>query len=135
MALDFSKLNDETRENVSEELQEKTEEVKYDIVAERKKLNEELYNSEEINEIISSINLSDFNQLVSFGAKAADEISKASDIVLSNTNLSQVYKTSNVIKTLNNILEKVSIEEIKKEPGMLEKIFVIVFYIWIKHSF
>ena len=123
MALDFSKLNDETRENVSEELQEKTEEVKYDIVAERKKLNEELYNSEEINEIISSINLSDFNQLVSFGAKAADEISKASDIVLSNTNLSQVYKTSNVIKTLNNILEKVSIEEIKKEPGMLEKIF------------
>lgn len=123
MALDFSKLNDETRENVSEELQEKTEEVKYDIVAERKKLNEELYNSEEINEIISSINLSDFNQLVSFGAKAADEISKASDIVLSNTSLSQVYKTSNVIKTLNNILEKVSIEEIKKEPGMLEKVF------------
>lgn len=123
MALDFSKLNDETRENVSEELQEKTEEVKYDIVEERKKINEELYNSEEVNEIISSINLNDFNQLVNFGAKAADEISKASDIVLSNTNLSQVYKTSNVIKTLNNILEKVSIEEIKKEPGMLEKVF------------
>lgn len=123
MALDFSKLNDETRENVSEELQEKTEEAKYDIVEERKKINEELYNSEEVNEIISSINLNDFNQLVNFGAKAADEISKASDIVLSNTNLSQVYKTSNVIKTLNNILEKVSIEEIKKEPGMLEKIF------------
>ena len=123
MALDFSKLNDETRENVSEELQEKTEEAKYDIVEERKKINEELYNSEEVNEIISSINLNDFNQLVNFGAKAADEISKASDIVLSNTNLSQVYKTSNVIKTLNNILEKASIEEIKKEPGMLEKIF------------
>lgn len=123
MALDFSKLNDDNKKNIGEELQEKTEEVKYDIVEERKKINEELYNSEEVNEITSSINLNDFNQLVNFGAKAADEISKASDIVLSNTNLSQVYKTSNVIKTLNNILEKVSIEEIKKEPGMLEKIF------------
>ena len=123
MALDFSKLNDDNKENIGEELQEKTEVVKYDIVEERKKISEELYNSEEVNEIISSINLNDFNQLVNFGAKAADEISKASDIVLSNTNLSQVYKTSNVIKTLNNILEKVSIEEIKKEPGMLEKIF------------
>lgn len=123
MALDFSKLNDDNKENIGKELQVKTEEIKYDIVAERKKLNEELYNSKEINEIISSINLSDFNQLVNFGAKAADEISKASDTVLSNTNLSQVYKTSNVIKTLNKILEKVSIEEIKKEPGMLEKIF------------
>jgi len=123
MALDFSKLNDDNKENIGEEIQEKTEEIKYDIVAERKKLNEELYNSKEINEIISSINLSDFNQLVNFGAKAADEISKASDIVLSNTSLSQVYRTSNVIKTLNKILEKVSIEEIKKEPGMLEKVF------------
>lgn len=123
MALDFSKLNDDNKENLEKEVKEKTEEVKYDIVADRKKLNEELYNSKEINEIVSSINLGDFNQLVNFGSKAADEISKASDIVLSNTSLNQVYKTSQVVSILNKILEKVSIEEIKKEPGVLEKIF------------
>ena len=123
MALDFSKLNDDNKENLEKEIKEKTEEVKYDIVADRKKLNEELYNSKEINEIVSSINLGDFNQLVNFGSKAADEISKASDIVLSNTSLNQVYKTSQVVSILNKILEKVSIEEIKKEPGVLEKIF------------
>ena len=123
MALDFSKLNDDNKENLEKEIKEKTEEVKYDIVADRKKLNEDLYNSKEINEIVSSINLGDFNQLVNFGSKAADEISKASDIVLSNTSLNQVYKTSQVVSILNKILEKVSIEEIKKEPGVLEKIF------------
>lgn len=123
MALDFSKLNDDNKENLEKEIKKKTEEVKYDIVADRKKLNEELYNSKEINEIVSSINLGDFNQLVNFGSKAADEISKASEIVLSNTSLNQVYKTSQVVSILNKILEKVSIEEIKKEPGVLEKIF------------
>ena len=123
MALDFSKLNDDNKENLEKEITEKTDEIKYDIVADRKKLNEELYNSEEINEIVSSINLNDFNQLVNFGAKAAEEISKSSDIALSNTSLSQVYKTSQVLNILTKILDKVSIEEIKKEPNVLEKVF------------
>ena len=123
MALDFSKLNDDNKENLEKEITEKTDEIKYDIVADRKKLNEELYNSEEINEIVSSINLNDFNQLVNFGAKAAEEISKSSDIALSNTSLSQVYKTSQVLNILTKILDKVSIEKIKKEPNVLEKVF------------
>ena len=123
MALDFSKLNDNNKENLEKEITEKTEEIKYDIVADRKKLNEELYNSEEINEIVGSINLNDFNQLVNFGAKVAEEISKSSDIALSNTSLSQVYKTSQILNVLNKVLDKISIEEIKKEPNALEKIF------------
>ena len=123
MALDFSKLNDDKKENLEKEIKEKTEEVKYDIVADRKKLNEALYDSEEINAIVSSIDLSDFNQLVNFGSKAADEISKASDIVFSNTSLSQMSRSSRVTNILEKILKKISIEEITKEPGVLEKVF------------
>ena len=123
MALDFSKLNEEKNDNFDKELNEKTEEIKYDIIADRKKLNEELYNSEEIEKLISSINLSDFNQLVNFGSQAANEVSKASDVILSNTSLAQINKTSKVVALLNKIMDKISIEEIKKEPNLLEKIF------------
>lgn len=123
MGLDFSKLNEERNDDLNKDLKEKTEEIKYDIVSDRKKLNEELQNSEEINEIVSSINLSDFNQLVNFGSQAANEVSKASDAILSNTSIGQLNKTSRVVSLLNKVMEKISIEEIKKEPGALEKIF------------
>ena len=53
---------------------------KYDIVADRQQMNAELVNSKEVDDIVSTIEVYNMDTIVSFGAKAAEEISKASDV-------------------------------------------------------
>ena len=53
----------------------------YDIVADRQQMNaEDLVNSKEVDDIVSTIEVYNMDTIVSFGAKAAEEISKASDV-------------------------------------------------------
>ena len=87
-------------------LQEKNEiEVveKYDIVADRQQMNAELVNSKEVDDIVSTIEVYNMDTIVSFGAKAAEEISKASDVVLNSMNMSQLNETSEMLKSLAKI--------------------------------
>ncbi len=60
---------------------------------------------------------------MSFGAEAAEEISKASDVVLNSMSMSQIDDTSAMLNTLSKIMSKFDIEEIKENPGLLGKIF------------
>ena len=82
MGLDFSKTGTTaapaTVENEIETVQS------YDIVADRKQMNEALVNSREVDAIVSTIEVYNLETIVSFGAEAADEVSKASDIVLNS---------------------------------------------------
>jgi len=128
MGLDFSKAaktqTDKDVNLTSAENQNDIEVVEqYDIVADRQHLNETLVNSAEVDSLVSTIEVNNLETIVSFGADAAEEISKASDIVLNNTNLSQLDDSSVMLNTLAKIMDKFDIDEIKEEPGFFGKLF------------
>ena len=78
MGLDFGKSSMGNPAQAGNGLQEKNEiEVveKYDIVADRQQMNAELVNSKEVDDIVSTIEVYNMDTIVSFGAKAAEEIS------------------------------------------------------------
>jgi len=95
----------------------------YDIVADRQQMNAELVNSEEVDRIVSTIEVNNLDTIVSFGAEVAEEISKASDVVLNGMNMSQLDDTSELLKTLAKIMDQFDIEEIKDNPGLFGKLF------------
>lgn len=100
------------------------EEVKqYDIVADRQQMNAELVNSEEVDAIVSTIELDNLETIVSFGSTVAEEISKASDVVLNSMNMSQIDDSSEMLNTLAKIMSKFDIDEIKENPSLFGKIF------------
>lgn len=128
MALDFSKP---TASNVSTEpvngatslaTQEESYQ-QYDIVADRQQMNQQLTNSPEVDRLVSQIEVYNLETIVSFGAGAAEEISKCSDVVLNSMNMSQLDESSAMLTTLAKIMDKFDIEEIKENPGFFGKLF------------
>ncbi len=95
----------------------------YDIVADRNQMNAELVNSPEVDKIASEIEVYNMESIVSFGGEVAEEISKASDVVLNNASMSQLDNTSVMMNTLAKIMDKFDIDEIKAEPGFFGKLF------------
>ena len=86
-------------------------------------MNAELVNSKEVDNIVSTIEVYNMDTIVSFGAKAAEEISKASDVVLNSMNMSQLNETSEMLKSLAKIMDQFDINEIKDNPGLFGKLF------------
>jgi len=132
MGLDFSKAkNQQTgagQQDVIDIEPSAVEEVevaeeKYDIVAEREKMSTELVNSPEVDALVSTIQIDDMNTIVTFGAEAADEISKASDVILNSMNVSQLNETGEMLTQLAKIMDKFDIDEIKENPGLFQKLF------------
>ena len=126
MGLDFGKSSMGNPAQAGNGLQGKNEiEVveKYDIVADRQQMNAELVNSKEVDDIVSTIEVYNMDTIVSFGAKAAEEISKSSDVVLNSMNMSQLNETSEMLKSLAKIMDQFDINEIKDNPGLFGKLF------------
>lgn len=125
MGLDFSKQQTASTATAGHfETRNEIEPVEeYDIVADRQKMNEDLVNSAEVDRIVSTIEINNLDTIVSFGAEVAEEISKASDVVLNSMNMSQLDDTSEMLKTLAKIMEKFDIEEIKDNQGLFGKLF------------
>lgn len=126
MGLDFSKTTTVVQPTVANEPQPASEiEVvnQFDIVSDRKQMNEVLVNSPEVDAIVSTIEVNNLESIVSFGAEAAEEISKASDIVLNSMNMSQLDDSSEMLNILAKIMSKFDIEEIKDNPGLFGKMF------------
>ena len=126
MGLDFGKSSMGNPAQAGNGLQVKNEiEVveKYDIVADRQQMNAELVNSKEVDDIVSTIEVYNMDTIVSFGAKAAEEISKASDVVLNSMNMSQLNETSEMLKSLAKTMDQFDINEIKDNPGLFGKLF------------
>lgn len=125
MGLNFNKSNNSqpyevmVNTTVSNEIQP----VQYDIVADRKQMNAELVNSKEVDALVSTIVVDDLQTIVTFGAEAANEISKASDIVLNSVNLAQLDESSDMLNTLAKIMDKFDIEEFQEKPGLFNKWF------------
>ncbi len=95
----------------------------YDIVADRQKMNAELVNSEEVDRLVSTIEIDNLETIVTFGSEVAEEISKASDVVLNSVNISQLDDSSVMLNTLSKVMDKFDIEEIKEEPGFFGRMF------------
>lgn len=123
MGLDFGKTAQQTTTAVPEEKNEIEVVKEYDIVADRQQMNADLVNSKEVDDLVSTIEVHNLATIVSFGAEAAEEISKASDIVLNSMNMSQLDDSSEMLNTLAKIMSKFDIEEIKDNPGLFGKLF------------
>ncbi len=96
---------------------------KYDIVADRQRLNTELISSPEVDAIASTIEVYNLETIVSFGAEVAEEISKASDVVLNSMSMSQLDESSAMLTSLAKIMDKFDIDEIRENPTLFGKIF------------
>ena len=123
MGLDFGKPEAMTGAVVVPEKNEIEEVKQYDIVADRQQLNTTLTNSKEVDDIVSTIEVYNLDTIVSFGSEVAEEISRASDVVLNNTNMSQLDDSSELLNTLTKIMNQFDIDELKENPGLFGKLF------------
>lgn len=124
MGLDFSKTEQhEMAAQVPETKNELAVIESYDIVMDRQQMNSQLVNSPEVDALVSTIEIDNLETIVSFGAEAAEEISRASDVVLNSMNMSQLDDSSEMLNTLAKIMEKFDINEIKDNPGLFGKLF------------
>lgn len=121
MGLDFGKKEPAA---VQPAVQNEIEAVDvYDIVEDRKQMNNELVGSDEVDALVSTIEVNNLETIVSFGAEAADEISKASDIVLNSMSMSQIDESSDMLNALSKIMSKFDIDEIREDKGLFNKLF------------
>ena len=121
MGLDFGKKEPAA---VQPAVQNEIEAVDvYDIVEDRKQMNNELVGSDEVDALVSTIEVNNLETIVSFGAEAADEISKASDIVLNSMSMSQIVESSEMLNALSKIMSKFDIDEIREDKGLFNKLF------------
>lgn len=124
MGIDFTKkAMPEAAETVEPPKNEIEVVERYDIVADRQQMNEVLVGSPEVDAIVSTIELDNLASIVSFGAKAAEEVSKASDIVLNSVNMQQLDESSQMLTSLAKIMDKFDIKEIQDNPNLFDKLF------------
>lgn len=133
MGLDFSKAKPQTETQTAIQTAPQTEVQvgtpenpvveSYDIVADRQQMNATLVDSKEVDDLCSKIQIDNMETIVTFGAEAADEISKASDIVLNSMNMKQLDETSIMLTQLTKIMSQFDIDEIKEEPNFFTKLF------------
>lgn len=122
MGLDFSKVTPPA--SPTGEVGTEIETVKpYDIVADRKQMNETLVNSDEVDALVSTIEVNNLETIVCFGADAAEEVAKASDIVLNSMNMSQLDESSEMLTSLSKIMSKFDPSELKESTGLFNKLF------------
>lgn len=126
MGLDFSKsaATAAAAASAAPEKEEVIETVQpYDISADRQQMNEELVDSEEIDALVSTIEVNNMDTIVTFGAEAADEISKVADVVLNSMDMKQLDESSEMLKALSEIMSKFDIDEVKNDGGALSRLF------------
>ena len=125
MGLDFSKVTPpEAPKTEQAPAKNEIETVQpYDIAADRQKMNETLVNSAEVDALVSTIEVNNLETIVSFGAEAAEEISKASDVVLNSMNMGQLEESSDMLSALSKIMDRFDPSELKDNNGLFNRLF------------
>lgn len=125
MGLDFSKTRAQSSvmANTADTKNEIEVVEAYDIVEDRQQMNQTLVGSQEVDDIVSTIEINNLETIVSFGAEVAEEISKASDVVLNNVNMSQLDDSSEMLNALARVMEKFDIDELQENPSLFNKLF------------
>ena len=121
MGIQFAQKT-ESQTTIPEVKNEIAEVKPYDIQSDRQTLNSQYVGSEEVDRLASQIDVFQLDSIVTFGADAAEDIARASDSVLNNTNMEQVNETSRLLTALSKIMEKFDPDEFKDDKG-LSKIF------------
>lgn len=100
-------------------LDAKIEEAKnFNIVVKTDEIKQQLATSQEIDQLVSTINVNDSSTIVKFGADAAEQISQASDQVLNSMSIQQINDTGVMLKNLAAIMDQFDIKELQDEkPG------------------
>jgi len=123
LAIDFTKPNQQDTIAVTQQPGTDMVVKEYDIAADRQQMTQELAKSPEVDALLNTIEINNMDTIVSFGAEAADEISKASDVVLNSVNMSQLDDSNELLNTLAKVMSKFDIEEIKEKPGLFGALF------------
>lgn len=95
----------------------------YDIIADQQATQKQLAHSPEIESLTAAIDVNDLNTIVTFGNHSAEEISKASDVVLRSMNMSQLDESSKMLNSLAKIMDQFDINEIRENPSLFGKLF------------
>ncbi len=104
-------------------LNAKLEEAKnFNIMVKTDEIKQKLATSEEIDKLVSTINVNDSSTIVKFGAEAADEISKASDQVLNSMSIQQINDTGVMLKNLAAIMDQFDAKELEDKPTFFGKL-------------
>lgn len=104
-------------------LEAKLEEAKnFNIMVKTDEIKQQLANTEEIDKLVSTINVNDSSTIVKFGAEAADGISQASDQVLNSMSIQQINDTGVMLKNLAAIMDEFDIKELEEKPGLFGKL-------------
>lgn len=135
MGLDFSKVdttpkdiidvdNTAVKEVEMSEIDSNMEKLEqYDVATDAQKTREVNINTEEVDKLVSKIELNNLESIVYFGSDVTNEIAKASDSVLNSMSISQINDTGKMMKALSKIMDEFDIEEIKDEPGFFGRLF------------
>lgn len=135
MGLDFSKVdatskdiidvdNTAVKEVEMSEIDSNMEKLEqYDVTTDAQKTREVYINTEEVDKLVSKIELNNLESIVYFGSDVTNEIAKASDSVLNSMSISQINDTGKMMKALSKIMDEFDIEEIKDEPGFFGRLF------------
>lgn len=125
MGLDFSRVTPpEAPKTEQAPAKNEIETVQpYDIAADRQQMNETLVNSAEVDALVSTIEVNNLETIVSFGAEAAEEISKASDVVLNSMNMGQLEESSEMLSALSKIMDRFDPSELKDNNGLFNRFF------------
>lgn len=103
-------------------LEVKMEEAKnFNIMVKTDEIKQQLATSEEIDKLVSTINVNDPSTVVKFGAEAADQISQASDQVLNSMSIQQINDTGILLKHLGAIMDQFDAKELEDKPGFFAK--------------
>ncbi len=105
-------------------LDKKIEEAKnFNIVVKQEEIKQQLAASpEEIDKLVSTINVNDPNTIVKFGAEAAEQISAASDQVLNSMSIQQINDTGVMLKNLAAIMDQFDAKELEDKPGLFGRL-------------
>lgn len=87
----------------------------FSIVTKTEELKQELVKNEEVDKLVSTININDVNSIVKFGNEVAVEISKASDQVLNSMNMQQINDSGELLQHLSAVMEQFDIKELTEE--------------------
>lgn len=101
----------------------KTAEQPYNIAADRQKLEKQLVNSKEVDDLVSTIEVYHLETILSFGAEAAKKVSNIPDTILNSINSMQFDDSGEILGTLSEIMTKFDIDEIKDTPKPFRGLF------------
>ena len=84
----------------------------FSMTAKADELKQELVKNEEVDKLVSTININDVNSIVKFGNEVAMEISKASDQVLNPMNMDQINDSGELLMHLSAVMEQFDAKEL-----------------------